>query len=183
GSPELHLTLGSVWREQGDYEKAADCYRAALAADPDYAPALSNLADLLTDAGQTEEALGFYERALNREPDNAQLRLNRSILYLLTCNLAAGWRDYEARLTIPGKAPVGGLSLPVWDGGTLAGKTLLVRAEQGVGDQLMFASCLPDLAARAGREGGALLIECEPRLVSLLARSLSGCTVHAASWR
>jgi tetratricopeptide (TPR) repeat protein len=181
-SPELHLTLGSVWREEGNYEKAAGCYRAALNADADCIPALSNLADLLTDGGDKEEALALYDRALALAPDHAQLRLNRSILHLLAGDLAAGWRDYEARLGVAGKAPASDLSLPVWDGGTLAEKRLLVRAEQGVGDQLMFASCLPDLAARAADEGGRLVVECDPRLVSLLARSLPGCTIHAATW-
>ena len=182
-NPELHLTLGSAWREQGDYDKAADCYRAALKADPDYAPALSNLADLLTDAGQRQEALTLYGRALEAEPANAQLRLNRAILHLLAGDLAQGWRDYEARLDVGGKVPTSDLRLPVWNGGSLAGKRLLVRAEQGVGDQLMFASCLPELADRAAREGGHLVVECEPRLVSLLTRSLPDCTVHAANWR
>src|ERR1051326_2193674 len=159
GSPELHLTLGSAWREQGDYEKAAACYRAALTAAPDYPPALSNLAPLLTDPGHSPDALVLYDRALAAEPGNAQLRLNRSILHLLAGDLAQGWRDYEARLSVASKAPASDLSLPVWDGGSLANKRLLVRAEQGVGDQLMFASCLPELAGRAAREGGQVVVE------------------------
>lgn len=174
---ELWLTLGSVHRELGDTAAAEIHYREALARKPDYPAALGNLADLLSDSGAIDEALSLYDRALKREPDNAQLRLNRSIMHLRLGNLKAGWRDYAGRLKIPGKAPVADHRLPNWAGGTLKRTRLLVTAEQGVGDQIMFASTIPDLAARAKSEGGSVILECEPRLVSLFARSFADVTV------
>ncbi len=175
---ELWLTLGSTYREMGDFIRAAEHYREALALRPDYVPALVNLADLLTDDGDVEAALALYGRAIAREPDNAQARLNRAILHLLKGNLKDGWRDYGARLNVAGKAPVAEHKLPRWTGGSLKRTRLLVTAEQGVGDQIMFASMIPDLAARAARDGGTVLLECEPRLVDLFARSFPGVTVH-----
>jgi tetratricopeptide (TPR) repeat protein len=182
-SAELDLTLGSAWREKGDNDRATQFTRAALAIRPDYAAALSNLADLLCDAGEREEARALYERALKAAPGNAQVRLNRAILHLLDGNLKDGWRDYAARLEVPGKFPVSQLRLPAWSGGPLKRTRLLVLAEQGVGDQMLFASLIPELAERAAHEGGSILLECEPRLVSLLARSLPGVTVCPAQIR
>jgi tetratricopeptide (TPR) repeat protein len=177
-SAELWLTLGSVYREMGDAEKAEAHYREALARKPDYTAALVNLADLLSDAGQHDEALVLYDRALKREPHNSQARLNRAILHLLRGNLPEGWRDYAARLKIPGKAPLCDHKLPKWNGTPLKRTRLLVTAEQGVGDQLMFASMIPELAARTTAEGGSLILECEPRLVSLFARSFPDVSVR-----
>ncbi len=174
---ELWLTLGSVLREQGNHAGAEEHYRAALVLDSNCVPALANLADLRADAGADDEALALYDRALAREPKNAQARLNRAVLHLMRGRLKEGWRDYAARLRISGKAPVCDHGLPAWSGESLKRKRLLVTAEQGVGDQLMFASLVPALIDRAAGEGGSVILECEPRLVPLFARSFPGATV------
>jgi tetratricopeptide (TPR) repeat protein len=176
-APELWLTLGSAHREIGNIAEAEANLRQALELRPDYTPALGNLADILADRGEVEEATRIYERAVKREPHNPQLRLNRAVLYLLTGNLKAGWRDYAARLKVKGKAPEPDHGLPRWTGGTLRRMRLLVTAEQGVGDHLMFASAFPDLIGRARAEGGSVILDCDPRLVSLFARSFPDATV------
>jgi len=178
-SPELHLTLGSARREKGEGDAAIFHYRAALAANPQYAPALANLADMLCDAGDRAQARTLYDAAIRCEPKNAQARLNRAILHLLNGELKDGWRDYAARTEVPGKVPaIGGEQrLVAWTGGSLKRTRLLVRAEQGVGDQILFASLFPDLAARARADGGSVVLECEPRLVSLFERSFPEVTV------
>ncbi len=182
-SPELLLTLGSCFREKGEDEAAIAHYRAALAIYPRYAPAMANLADMLCDAGDRDTARTLYDSAIKAEPKNAQARLNRAILHLLNGDLKDGWRDYAARLEVPGKVPVmgGEQRLLPWTGGPLKRARLLVRSEQGVGDQILFASLVPDLAARAKAEGGSVVLECEPRLVSLFARAFPDVTVKPAS--
>jgi tetratricopeptide (TPR) repeat protein len=168
---ELWLTLGSVYREQGDVTQAAAHYREALVLKPDYPPALGNLADVLADDGEIEEALALYENALAKDPGNMQAKLNRAIIHFLKGDLGEGWGDYEARLDIAAKAPQADRPLPRWNGESLKNTRLLVRAEQGIGDQIMFASLIPELAARAERECGTIVLECEPRLGALFARS------------
>ena len=170
---ELWLTLGSLHREKGEHDDAAAHYHQALALRPNYAPALGNLADLLADDGEVDAALALYDRVLRQEKDNAQARMNRAVLHLLRGNLKEGWRDYAARLKIAGKVPVAEHGLPRWDGSPLKQRRLLVTAEQGVGDQIMFASMIGELA----RENRVIL-ECEPRLVSLFARSFPNATVR-----
>jgi tetratricopeptide (TPR) repeat protein len=170
-SPELRLTLGSTWREAGDREQAKQFYRAALELRPDYDLALSNLADLLAVDGEFETARTLYDRAL-KTAGHPQIRLNRAIMYLSIGNLAEGWRDYAARTEIPNKVPVTDLKLTEWRGTPLDRARLLVRAEQGVGDQLMFMSVIPDLLTGVGER--QIILECEPRLVPLAARSFPG---------
>jgi tetratricopeptide (TPR) repeat protein len=179
-APELWLTMGSIHRERGDRPLAMAHYREALVRDQHCVAALGNLADLVGDDGAIDEALALYDRALSREPNNAQLRLNRAVLRLLTGALAEGWRDYAARLKIPGKAPVCDHGLKPWNGSSLKRTRLLVTAEQGVGDQIMFASLFREISERARTEGGAVIIECELRLESLFARSFAAATVRPA---
>jgi len=182
-SPELQLTLGSAFREKGEALEAKAHYQAALDARPGYVPALANLADMLCDEGAREEARTLYDQALKAEPKNAQIRLNRAILHLSNSDLKDGWRDYTARIEIPGKVPAPEQRLTPWTGGSLKGKRLLVRSEQGVGDQILFASLIPDLLARAKAESGSVILECEPRLVPLFARSFPGALVKPAAIR
>ena len=181
-SPELHLTLGSAWRERGDGERATVHYEAALVASPNYAPALANLADMLSDAGDRDAARTLYDKAIKSDPGNAQARLNRAVLHLLNGDLKEGWRDYAARMEVPGKVPAmpSEQRLMPWTGDSLKKKRLLVRAEQGVGDQILFASLFGELAARAKADGGSVLLECEPRLAPLFARSFPDVAVRPA---
>jgi tetratricopeptide (TPR) repeat protein len=181
-SPELLLTLGSTCREKGDFQRATIHYQAALAARPNYGAALANLADMVCDTGDHERARTLYDSAVKADPKNPQIRLNRAILHLLNGDLKQAWRDYAARTEVPGKVPVlaGEQRLASWTGSPLKRTRLLVRAEQGVGDQILFASLIPELAARAKAEGGSVILECEPRLVSLFARSFPDVTVRPA---
>ena len=178
GDPDLLLTLGSVCRETGDNERAAQQYRAVLAICPNHAAALSNLADLLTDDRDFEAAKVLFDRALRADPLNAQARLNRAVLHFLAGNLKDAWRDYGARAQLPGKVAASELRLADWRGEPLKHTRLLVRAEQGVGDQIMFMSLIPDLLLRAKADRGSVILECEPRLVPLAERSFPAATVR-----
>ena len=177
---ELWLTLGSALREAGNAGTAEIFYREALRLKPAYMPALGNLADLLADQGGVDEALQLFERALANDPENPQARLNRAFLFLMKGDLAQGWRDYDYRLAIPDRVIHSDHRLPLWNGDFRRGAKLLVSAEQGIGDQLMFASVIPDLIRKFAAANGSVILEAEPRLVPLLARSFPDVVVHAA---
>ncbi|MDE2465084.1 MAG: tetratricopeptide repeat protein [Alphaproteobacteria bacterium] len=181
--PELRVTLGNALRQLDRPEEAEAAFRAALALSPTCAPALGNLADCLADRGEITAALALYDRLLSRDRDHHTARLNRAILHFLRGDLKPGWRDYAARLKLAGKAPRPLHRLTAWSGGTLRNTRLLITAEQGVGDQIMFASLIPELSLEAARQGGRLLLECDPRLEPLFARSFPKVAVHAAHWR
>jgi tetratricopeptide (TPR) repeat protein len=177
---ELWLTLGSALRETGDATRAEAFYREALRLSPDNAAALGNLADLLADQGDLDEALNLYQQAITSEPENAQARFNRAILLFLKGELRRGWREYEYRHRIKERILVADHGLPMWAGRRAEGMILLVTAEQGIGDQIMFASVIPALAQACAQAYGGLIIEAESRLVPLFARSFPGITVRPA---
>jgi tetratricopeptide (TPR) repeat protein len=157
-------------------------YEAALAARPNYAPALSNLADMRSDEGDRQAARTLYDQAIKADPKNPQARLNRAMLHLLNGDLKDGWRDYAARIDVPGKVPadVGTIFFAAWTGGALSGYGYWC-SERGIGDQILFANLIPELAARAKAEGGGVVVECEPRLAPLFARSFPDATVRPAA--
>jgi tetratricopeptide (TPR) repeat protein len=179
GCAELWLTLGSALREAGDIATAETFYREALRLQPGYGAAMGNLADLLADRGQVDEALALYDRVLAADSQNAQARLNRALLLLMRGELKKGWRDYEYRLKIKGRVIVADHGLPAWDGKPDR-RSVLVTTEQGVGDQIMLASLIPELKALLERGRGKVIFEAEPRLVPLFARSFEGVAVAAA---
>jgi tetratricopeptide (TPR) repeat protein len=177
---ELWLTLGTALREAGDLATAETFYREALRLQPGYGAATGNLADLLADRGEVDEALALYDSLLAADAQNAQARLNRAVLHLLRGELKKGWRDYEYRLKIKSRVIVAGHGLPAWDGKVRERKSVLVTAEQGIGDQIMFASLIPEMQSLLARKGGRMVLEAEPRLVPLLARSFDGVAVATA---
>jgi tetratricopeptide (TPR) repeat protein len=177
-APELWLTLGSVYREMGDSGLAEQYYRAALERRPDYPPALGNLADLLADQGSVNEALELYGTVLKREPKDAQARLNRSILQLLRGNLKDGWRDYAARLKIPGKAPVADHGLPSWPG--MHAQTHETARHRRTGRRRPDHVCELDSRSRDAREGRRWHADLRMRAAacsSVFARSFPAVTV------
>jgi hypothetical protein len=117
---------------------------------------------------------------LTREPNNAQARLNRAILRFLKGELRRGWRDYEYRHRIKERILVADHGLPMWAGRRAEGMILLITAEQGIGDQIMFASVIPALAKACAPVYGRLIVESDQRLVPLFARSFPDVTVHPA---
>ena len=88
-----------------------------------------------------------------------------------------GWREYEWRWAAADGPQPRATALPTWQGESLAGKTLLVWGEQGVGDEIMFASCVAEVAEMAEH----CILECSPRLTGLFRRSLPGVSVIAST--
>ncbi|HZY88696.1 MAG TPA: tetratricopeptide repeat protein [Gemmataceae bacterium] len=161
---EAHNNMGTAVRHRGKLEQAVACYRRALELRPDYAEARNNLGNALKDQGQLDEAAACFEEALRLRPDYAEAHWNRSLLWLLRGELGRGWPEYEWRWTQPGFAPRP-FAQPRWDGSPLAGRVILLWAEQGLGDTLHFIRYAPLVKERGGR----VIVECQPALRRLLA--------------
>ena len=157
-----HHNLGGVLNEQGELAQAAECFRQALRIHPGLAPAHTALGLTLMQMGLFSEALEHHEEALRIHPGNGRALWNRSLLRLLTGDFAAGWKDYEERLPILETNPRS-FQQPRWDGSPLAGKTILVYAEQGLGDTIQFARYLSLVKER----GGTVVFECQSALARL----------------
>lgn len=159
-------------RELGDFSGGEALLRQALAAEPDNADAAANLGWVLAEAGRPVDGLALLDRVLARQAGDAELRLTRAVIELKRGNYARGWQDYRARIESTLFVPRP-FRFPDWRGESPAGRRVLVYGEQGLGDQVMFASCLPDLL----REAGSCVLDCEPRLAGLFARSFPGTRV------
>jgi hypothetical protein len=101
------------------------------------------------------------------DPELPQARLNRALICLARGDFTRGWEDYEARRALPGLAEVAEGGAIEWDGSDLAGRSLLIKPEQGLGDEIMFASCIPDVLRMTAKCG----IRCHPKLLRLFQRS------------
>jgi hypothetical protein len=167
------FNLGNCLREDNRLEKAIECYRRALRLLPADDETRLNLATALKDLRQFDEALTILDEIPISSPHRPKAQLTRSMAHLVCGQLGPGWDDYEGRLQV--ESIQRSLPAPRWSGTALAGRSILVLAEQGIGDQVMFASCLPDLLTGAG----AGLVECDPRLVPLFARSFPRVTATA----
>ena len=162
--------LAAALSALGEASEAADCYRRAIDLNERDADAHTGLAGALVDQGLADEALASYATAVELDPNYAKPRADRALVLLKRGDFAAGWPEYEWRLKSGCRSPKS--EIPVWDGSPLAGRSILVYAEQGVGDEVMFASCLPEVIDSAAR----CIVECDRRLVPLFARSFPSAT-------
>ncbi len=175
----------NVLKGQGDPDGARDALRRAAALRPDSAAIRNNLSDAHTLCGNPAAALAEAEAALARDPALADARLARASALLALGRFAEGWDAWEDRWTAePWCRTAGRFPQPLWTGRPLGGGRLLVWGEQGVGDELMFATLLPLLTQSSTKETqsstGVLagcLLECDARLAPLFARALPGVEV------
>ena len=161
---EAHFNLGNALRGLGQFEDAVTSYRRALRIKPDYAEAHNNLGSVLQFQGEFEAAIACYRQAFTLQPDFPTVRQNLGYAQLSCGQLGEGWYNCEFRICTDFKRFA---QQPYWAGENLDGKTILLWGEQGVGDQLGFASLYPEVIARAGR----CVIECTAKLVPLFTRS------------
>jgi tetratricopeptide (TPR) repeat protein len=163
---DAHNNLGNALGQKGRYEAAEMCFRQALRLKPDYAEAHCNLGNVLRDAGRHAEALACFEQALRLNPGHAESHFNRALEWLRAGNFQAGWPEFEWRWRLKELRPTA-FRQPRWDGAPLAGKTVLLYAEQGLGDTLQFVRFAPLVRQRGGR----VVVACAASLHPLLART------------
>jgi len=174
GAYETWINLGSVLRDQQNFGEGAATYLHAIELVPGRHEAFNNLGLLLQDHGHFAEAERCYNQALAIVPHEVEARLNRTFLWLQQGRLQAGWQEYEWRRVKEVSARPGVIPFRRWQGEPLAGKSLWVFGEQGVGDEIMFASCYPELIQAAA----ACRITCDRRLAPLFQRSFPTATIE-----
>jgi tetratricopeptide (TPR) repeat protein len=175
---EAYYNLGNALKDKEHFDQALASYKKALQLNPNYADAYNNLGLILKDKGQLKEAVYYYQRALDVNPSLADAHLNMGLALLSGGNFRLGWKEYEWRWkTKEYIHEQHKFSKPLWDGSSLRGSTLFVYAEQGVGDEIMFASCIQEVIEQAD----SCIVECDKRLVPIFRRSFPNAQVRERS--
>src|SRR5215469_538638 len=166
---------GTVLRDLQRPLEALASYDKALTLKPDHVDALNNRGLVLTDLRRPQEAIASYEAALAIRPDLAEAQANRGCLRLLLGDFERGWSDHESRWRTPDFAPWRrDFAQPLWLGeAPLAGKTILLHAEQGLGDAIQFARYVPRFAALAGK----VILEAPAALAGMFSRLPGGVAI------
>lgn len=160
-----HSNRGKICAMRDQLDDAAAALELALQLQPDFAEAFSNLGLVRQEQGRVAEAIRTLEHAVQLKPSHAEAHKNLGIALLLAGELERGWAEYEWRQQAD-RNSVAQFPQPLWDGGPLAGRTILLHTEQGFGDTLQFIRYAPLVR----QHGGRVIVSCQPRLLPLLAR-------------
>jgi tetratricopeptide (TPR) repeat protein len=163
-SAAVHSNMGNALRELGRLQSAVAAHQQAIKLAPNNPEAYYNLGLALRDLGQIDQALACFGRTLALKPDHVDCHWDRSLTLLTKGQFAEGFEEYEWRWKLD-RSPPRGYPQPMWDGGAMKGKTILIHQEQGFGDMLQFARFLPMVKQRSG--GATVMVEVQPELVRL----------------
>ncbi len=149
------------------FDEAEDTYRKALDENSGAAEIWKNLGIVLRDVSRVPESLSCFDRAIIINPGYKEAKWHRSLAHLLNAEFTNAWADYEYRRSSKGSSLVRSLPIQDWQGKGDNGKHLLVYAEQGLGDEIMFASCFPQLKV----DTDLCFVECSKKLERLYVNS------------
>lgn len=160
---------GNVLLELNREIEAVEAYDKALALRPFYPQACFNKGKALHELERYSDSAAAYTQALQQDPGYVEAAWHLSWIYLLQGDYARGWREFEARWDVDALGyKRRHTAVPLWLGeSSLVGKTILLHAEQGLGDTLQFCRYVPQLIA----QGATVLLEVPQSLLGLL-RSL-----------
>ena len=147
-------------------------YENALRIDPGYHHSLNNKGLMLLRKGRPDLCLKYAEKCLKAKPDYIGANVNRATALIMLRRWEEGWKEYTASLGITRTRREYGV--PDWNGEK---GTVVVYGEQGIGDEILFSSCIPDL-----QKTNDVVIDCDPRLVGLFLRSFN-CPVYGTRFK
>jgi tetratricopeptide (TPR) repeat protein len=164
-NPAAHYNHGISLFSLGGYAKAVAAYDRALSIAPDHVKAWNNRGLALQALNRHEEALASYAKALELQKDYADAHFNQALALLTIGEFRRGFEKYEWRWRRSGIPPGRGYGRPLWLGEyPLERRTILLHAEQGLGDTIQFVRYVPMLA----RAGAKVVLEVQPQLKALL---------------
>jgi tetratricopeptide (TPR) repeat protein len=167
--PEAYFNYASLLRELMRLPGSLSSYDKAIELNPNYAEAYSNRGNVFQLLGRLGEAIASYDKAVTLKPAYAEAYANKSWALLMAGDFCNGWNLYEWRWRAHESCLGRYLDTPrpIWEGKAVG--MLLVWAEQGVGDEIFFASMLTEARARVG----SLTVSVDPRLLPLMKRSFA----------
>jgi tetratricopeptide (TPR) repeat protein len=184
--PEVHNNLGNALCGQNLFDDAVAAYRNALAMRHDYPEAHNNLGNAYYGKGDIPQAICMYQMALALRDDYPSAHWNLGLMLGLQGDYPQAWAEFERGWFSQKSTRKGIYTQPMWDGGDLVGRRILLHNEQGFGDAIQFARYIPKVIER----GGQIVLVCQEELHRLLAsvgpialyaapgRALPACDVH-----
>ncbi len=169
------LNLGAMLEKIERFQDAVTAYRRAAECVPNDPAPTYNLGNTLLALGDFEGAAAAFRTVIEQQADHTDAHWNLATALLAVGDFAGGWRQYEWRWAKRGLDPAARFSWPLWKGEAVAAKRVLVWREQGLGDEILFATCVRELVAL----GAVVTVAASSRLVSLFARAFPGVEVVA----
>lgn len=171
---EIYSNMGlSCQYQYANRDEALRCFFKALELDPNNSKAMANIGMCYMEIGEPKKAIDWCNKALKLDPESKSAHSNRGCAYLMDRQWEKGWKDFNWAM--------GGkwrkrreYGTPDWNGSP---GTVVVYGEQGLGDEILFASCIPDLQKTNG-----VIIDCDERLVGLFKRSFN-CPVYGTRYK
>ncbi len=184
--PNIWMHYGACLHDTHQYDDAREAFQLVHKALPKDPMPAANIAATYVQEGRANQAVEWADKALALNPDNRIARVAKAYGCLALGRWSEGWKYADA---LYGEA----ISIrvyrdpkneePMWDGSK--GKTVVVQADQGLGDAIMFSQCLKEMV----RDCKKVIVDCDPRLVGLLKRNFPECDVygtmreeHSVSW-
>ncbi len=172
---EAYSNLGNILTDEAMLDEAIAAGHKAVSLKPDLFQAYNNLGSALQAAFRPAEALDAYARGLALRPTDDAMLWNLSLCLLAVGRIEEGWDIYGYGFASGQRIPYRPFPGLIWQGEDLKDKTIMIWREQGVGDDLRFATCVHDIVAEAGH----VIIETVDRLVPLYQRTWPQATVRA----
>lgn len=168
GRFEVMFNLASALMWAGHYSASLDMFMRALDKAPHShrAQALCHVGMAWHDFGDFNEAVDWYDRAIEADPDDVEIRQSRAIAHLASGALGEGLFDFEVRWHKPARKPIAQSGIPRWQGEDLTDKTIIVAHEQGWGDTIQFCRVIPMLKAKQ------IILSGPPVLTGLIADNI-----------
>lgn len=168
--------LGYCYQEGSDHKEGEACFLKAIQRNPSDAMALNNLSQLYVNIAQPLKAINCADKAIRLDKKLTDAPYNRGLAMLQLGNWEEGWNGYEKNLGKHKwrKERIYGI-VPRWTG--VKGLKVVAYGEQGIGDEISFASCIPDLM-----KDNEVIIECDSRLQGLFYRSF-GCKTYGTRYQ
>jgi len=165
GLAQAHNNRGMVLQVLERFDDALASFDRAIAVRPDYAEAYSNRGNLFKDMNRFDSAIASFDRALDLAPDFAAVHWNKALAHLTCGDFENGWREYEWRWKDAGIQAHHGVAGSLWLGDfDIAGRTILLHDEQGLGDTIHFCRYVEKVAALGAR----VILKVQPALVQTL---------------
>jgi tetratricopeptide (TPR) repeat protein len=180
-SSNAMVNRGNALKTLARFDDAEAQFRKLIEIDPADAAAHDLLGTVLQGQARIPEAIEEFRTAIKLDSRQSLFKGDLSIALLADGSIKEGWAQYDARFgagdRLVRRRRIG---KKTWEGESLSDKTLLIWKEQGVGDDVRFASCYNDVIDRAAAEGAKVIIETDPRLITLYSRSFPTADIRAA---